>query len=160
MKFALISLLALLFSCRSVQYYKASEVASNLEGNKVKIESIARKVESDFDSKTSIFKQLSDQSRTKDGYVYQDLKWRLHDMQAKKEIIQKNMDEFMTRNASLHKEVQMKELINESDPVFHKIQKFSLLTEEESKEMAKQFQDYQKSSNEFLRFALFARNMI
>lgn len=159
MKFALVSLLALL-SCRSVQYYKASEVATNLEGNKVKIESIARKVESDFESKSSIFKQLEDQSRSKDGYVFQDLKWRLHDMQAKKDIIQKNMDEFMTRNASLHKEVQKKELINESDPVFHKIQKFSLLTEEESKEMAKQFQDYQKSSNEFLRFALFARNMI
>lgn len=159
MKFALISLLALL-SCRSVQYYKAAEVASNLEGNKIKIESLSRKVENDFDSKASIFRQLTDQSKSKEGFAYQDLKWRLQDMQAKKEIITKNIDEFMKRNSSLHNQVKNKELINENDPVFHEIQKFSLLTEEESKEMARQFQDYQKSSNEFLRFALFARTMI
>jgi hypothetical protein len=160
MKFALISLLALLFSCRSVQYYKAAEVATNLEGNSLQIQTLSSKVENDFEQKTTIYNKISAQSKDKDGYVFQDLKWRMTDMQAKKAIFQKTLDEFMDRNTDLQNEVQKKELISENDPVFNKIRNFSYSTEEDSKEMTKQFQDYQKSSNEFLRFVLFARNMI
>lgn len=151
-------LLLLCSGCSVARYYKAAEISTELKKNASQLAYLEDSVETDYQHKAEFYKSLTSNFPDKSGFVAQELRWRIKDMEEKKNTILAQSSYIRSVNDSLLTEIEDKKQISENDPVFDKIEEFSDSTTGEAKELFEEFDKYRNASAEFSRFVLFSKS--
>lgn len=152
------SILVLLFfvtACSTTRTYQAAEVSQALINHSKQLQKITFTVDNDYAEKLAFYESFRSKHKDQDSFIMQDLALRLNTLKLKRDSIL-NKSVVVTRaNDGLLFKLTKKEVINETDPVFKKIDSFSSTNSREAGQLFNEYVSYKHASSEFARFALF-----
>jgi hypothetical protein len=151
-------ILLLLFfvtACSTTKTYHAAKVSQALIKHSKQLQIITFTVENDYANKLAFYEKFREKSHDKESFIMQDLALRLNTLKLKRDsILNKSVVVTQANNGLLYK-LSKKQMINEADPIFQKIDSFSNLTNKEAGQLFSEYASYKNASSEFARFALF-----
>lgn len=156
----LLLVLFLSVGCSVSKFYRAPEVASELKKNEIHLQTLASKVEQDFQDKEAFLKKYAQENKGKNIFLVEDLAWRLQNMKQKKEAVLSKSAYIKEANSELLSVLSEKKVVKEEDPEFEKIESFSEITSSEGEELLTEYHRYQDASQDFVKFAMFTGNVI
>ena len=145
----------LMTGCSTAKMFKASDVVVELKKNSTQLDVLSYNVDRDYEDKLAFYKRFSSDPKNKNGFVVEDLTYRMNDLKKRHDSILSKSSKIKAANDGLMEKLEDKKIVRESDPIFKKIDTFGDTTGEEAKILFSEYASYKEASIEFARFALF-----
>lgn len=151
--------LLFLLSCSTTKSYRVPELQLELAKNEQQIQYMVESVRSDYERKLGLFEKY--ENRLKDGgFLSEELKWRLDELSAKRQILVEVGERIRRVNGSLLQGIKGKETVSEREPIFEAIESFGEQAQREAQFLFTAFDDYRSASAGFTKMMLFSRSSL